>query len=279
MTTIGDRIRRERRKQKLSQERLSRGICSQSSLSRLENNNVNLSVMKVNQILEKLDLSLDVLLANEETTRENVFRNELDAARDRNDHEEMARILDAHQDNIPESSELCKMYMKWHRGLLAHHAEVYDDAEKQFRYAIYIAETYKFESYMPHLYLAMGSTMHALGENPLKYYAVADKIYRRLETADFRLETRILYHLIVHYSDEMKYYRVILKCRKAINLLSRNFSSYMMCEIYVLYFQALAGLNKREEYFKLRLQTYIIFEQHGRLDLWEKSENYPTVNN
>lgn len=278
MTTIGDRIRRERRKQGFSQERLSRGICSQSSLSRLEDNNVNLSVMKVNRILERLNLSFNDLMASERMIREDIFTDELDASRNRQDYDRMARILDAQGGEDQEAGEKFKMYVKWHRGLVSFHKKDFEDSRKQLHHAIYIADKYKYNSYMPHLYVAMGNTSSFLGERPLKYYVDADETYRTLKVSDFRLKTDILYHIILCHSNEGHHHQAILKCQKAVEILNLNFSTYMMCEIYDLWLKALAALNEKELYSELRHRTHIIFEHQSRLEMWEKLENYPLMN-
>lgn len=234
-------------------------------------------MMKVNQILGRLNLSFNDLLANEGMTGEEVFTNELDAAREQNDYAAMMKVLDVHQGNVKASSDKVKMYAKWHRGLVSFHEMSYEDAETQLRHAIYIADKHRLSSYLPHLYMALGDTKHHLGEKALKYYADADKLYRKLNIDDFRLGTKILYHLTACYSNEGQHHQVILKCKKAINILSMNFSSYMMCEIYDLWLKALAGLGEKKGYDDLRQRAHIIFEQHSCLEMWEKSKNYPVV--
>ncbi|MCD2137810.1 helix-turn-helix domain-containing protein [Salinicoccus halitifaciens] len=278
MKTIGDKIRRERIRQGISQKKLSLGICSQSSLSRLENNDMSLSMRKVNQILERLGLSFMDLAADEGTVKGETFLKGLDKTRHHDDYDGMEAIL-RHHHGIKAPGEKSIMYMKWHHGLVALHKKDYGESEKQLRHAIYIAEKFKFRNHLPELYMTMGDIKHFLEEPPLKYYTGAYKIYRELNLTDFRLEIKILYHLIVCNSNEGQHHQVILKCKKAINILSRNFSSYMMCDIYDLWFKALAGLNEEEEYTRLRCRTHIIFEQHSCLDMWEKLENYPAVNN
>lgn len=278
MTTIGDRIRRERIRQGISQKKLSMGICSQSSLSRLENNDLSLSMRKVNQILERLGWSFIDLGTNEGTIKGDTFLKELDEARHHDDYNGMEAILSNHN-KVKAAGEKSIIYMKWHHGLVAFHKKDYAESEKQLRYAIYIAEKYKFRSYLPELYMAMGATRDFLGEPPVKYYTGAYKIYRELNLTDFRLETKILYHLIVCHSKEGQHHQVILKCKKAIKILGRNFSTYMICEIYGLWLKALACLNEKEDYTDLKYRTHIIFEQHSCLEMWEKLENYPAVNN
>jgi tetratricopeptide (TPR) repeat protein len=235
-------------------------------------------MMKVNQVLERLNLSFNDLPANEEKAGENIFTNALDAARLQNDYTAMAKILEAHQGSMKVSSNKFQLYVKWHGGLVSFHRKSYETSVTQLRHAIYIADKHRLSSYLPHLYIALGDTKHHLGEKSLKYYADADQLYRKLKIDDFRLGTKILYHLIACHSNEGRHHQVILKCKKAINLLSRNFSSYMMCEIYDLWLKALAGLGEEERYSDLRQQSRIIFEQHSRLEMWEKSENYPVVN-
>lgn len=119
MTTIGDRIRRERKRQGYSQKRLCRDICSQATLSRLESNKLNLSFLTVNQILGRLNLSVNDLLAQEEWIKENIFFNRLDEARDSRDYMKMERIIAGFNHMTEEQSAKVKMYMKWHQGLIA----------------------------------------------------------------------------------------------------------------------------------------------------------------
>lgn len=217
-------------------------------------------------------------MANEEAQRENIFMNELDAAREGDDYDGMAKILQDHHEDTRAASEKIKMYVKWHRGLIAFKEKDFEDSGRQLDHAIYIADKYKFNNYIPKLYMARGNTSYFLGERPLKYYADADKIYRSLRISDFRLKTQILYHIILCHSNEGKHHQVILKCKKAIKILTLNFSTYLMCEIYDLWLKALAGLNEKERYSELKCRTHIIFEHQSRLEMWDKLENYPVVN-
>ena len=278
MTTIGDRIRRERKRQGYSQKRLCRDICSQATLSRLESNKLNLSFLTVNQILGRLNLSVNDLLAQEEWIKENIFFNRLDEARDSRDYMKMERIIAGFNHMTEEQSAKVKMYMKWHQGLIAFIKKDYDTASALLNHAIYIAEKFKYRDCIPHLYMAKGNTVFHLGERPLKYYAYAEELCHTLEVTNFKLEMKILYNLIVFYNREAQYHKVILKSKKAIKLLSLNESMYLMCEIYYLRMKALIALDETDEYEVLKTSTRIIFEHANRLDLLHKLENYSPVN-
>lgn len=278
LTTIGDRIRRERKRQGYSQKGLCDGICSQSTLSRLESNKLKLSFLTVNQILGRLNLSVNDLLAQEESIQENIYFSRLDEARDARDYKMMERLMEGCSHVTEDPSARVKMYMKWHQGLVAFSKKDYDTSSALLKHAIYIAEKFKYSDNIPHLYMAQGNTMYEYGEIPLKFYAHAEKLSHELEVPNFKLQMKIFYNMIVTYSREAQYHHVILKCKKAINTLCANESSYLMSEIYYLWMKALAALGELDEFEELRAATRIIFEQHNSLNLLDKLENYSFVN-
>ncbi|WP_462421963.1 helix-turn-helix domain-containing protein [Salinicoccus sp. Marseille-QA3877] len=278
LTTIGDRIRRERKRQGYSQEGLCEGICSQSTLSRLESNKLKLSFLTVNQILGRLDLSVNDLLAQEESIQENIYFSRLDEMRDARDYKMMGNLIAGYSHVTEDPSVKVKMYIKWHQGLVAFSNKDYETSSALLKHAIYIAEKFKYRDSIPHLYMALGNTMYEDGEEPLNFYAHAEELCHELEVPNFKLQMKILYNMIVTYSREGQYYHVILKCKKAINTLCSNESSYLMCEIYYLWLKALGELGKFEEHADLKASSRIIFEQHNSLHLLDKLENYSFVN-
>jgi len=278
LTTIGDRIRRERKRQGYSQKRLCEDICSQSTLSRLESNKLNLSFLTVNQILGRLNLSVNDLLAQEESIQENIFFSRLDEARDTRDYNMIEKRLAEFSHVTEAPSAKVKMYVKWHLGLTAFSRKDYDTSSALLSHAIYIAEKYRHSDCIPHLYMAKGNTMYHLDEKPLKYYAYAEELCHGLEVPNFKLEMKILYNLIVSYSKDGQYRKVILKCKRAVQLLSQNESAYLMSDIYYLWINAHVKLGELDEYEYLKMKTRIIFEHGNRLEMLDKLENYSPVN-
>lgn len=234
--------------------------------------------MTVNQILGRLNLSVNDLLAQEESIQENIFFSRLDKARDARDYEMMEHLVNSYDHVSEEPANKVKMYIKWHLGLVAFSKEDYDASLSLLNHAIYIAEKFKYRNYMPHLYMAKGNTMYHLGEKSLKYYAYAEELCHELEVPNFKLEMKILYNLIVSYSREGLYHKVILKCKKAIKILSMNQSAYLMCDIYYLYMKALISLSDLNTYNQLKVDTRIIFEHGNSLHFLDKLENYSSVN-
>ena len=278
MTTIGDRIRRERRRQGYSQKRLCDDICSQSTLSRLESNNLNLSFLTVNQILGRLNLSVNDLLAQEESIQENIFFSRLDEARDARDYNMMEKLMAEFSHVTEEPSAKVKMYMKWHFGLVAISRKDFVTSNTLLEYALHIAEKYKYKDYLPHLHMAIGNTKYYLGEKSLKPYAYAEELCHGLEVPNFKLEMKILHNLIASYTRDGQYRKVILKCKRAIHLLNQNESAYLMGDIYCLWINAHGQLGEWDEYEDLKAKTRIIFEHGNCLELLDKLENYSQVN-
>lgn len=278
LTTIGDRIRRERKRQGYSQKALCKDICSQPTLSRMENNKLDISFLTVNQILGRLNLSVNDLLAQEEDIQENIFFDRLDEAREARQYIVTEKIIASFNRVTEEPSSKVKMYIKWHQSLAAFSREDYDTASSLLNHAIYIAEKFNYTDFIPQLYMAKGNTEHQLGARPLKYYAYAEELCHELEVPNFKLEMKILYNLIVSCSMENQYHQVILKCKKAMKILSVNASAYLMCEIYYLWMKALIALVEMDEYEQLKVSTRIIFDHANRLDMLDKLENYSHMN-
>lgn len=62
---FGDNLKSTRRKQKLSQNELADSICSQAMLSRIENNEVVPSVILMQQLCQRLNVSIDDILSTD----------------------------------------------------------------------------------------------------------------------------------------------------------------------------------------------------------------------
>lgn len=62
---FGDNLKSTRRKQKLSQKELANGVCSQAMLSRIENNEVVPSVILMQQLCQRLHVSIDDILSTD----------------------------------------------------------------------------------------------------------------------------------------------------------------------------------------------------------------------
>lgn len=73
MYTFGNIIRQLRKKQHLTQYDLAKGICSQSMLSRIENNEQIPNIVILQQVCEKLDIEVQQLINEERHIRDDSF--------------------------------------------------------------------------------------------------------------------------------------------------------------------------------------------------------------
>lgn len=73
MYTFGNIIRQLRKQQDLTQYDLAKGICSQSMLSRIENNEQIPNIVILQKVCEKLDIEVQQLMHKERCIRDNSF--------------------------------------------------------------------------------------------------------------------------------------------------------------------------------------------------------------
>lgn len=97
---IGDRIKKERLERKLTQADLSKGICSHTYISKLENNRVPVQNEPVMLILERLGLSNDDVLMPEEVIKYLIKSAEYFFYKDIENYEELINKLGNKQFNV-----------------------------------------------------------------------------------------------------------------------------------------------------------------------------------
>ncbi len=125
MEHIGDKIKHLRKKKRMSQEDLCRNICSQSEISRIENNMINPSSFILQQIANRFGVSIDYFnhtsISNRDDYNEAVKKLLEKNRRERN-YLEIERII-KQELNSPaiNNSDYMRDYLNWHKGIIAYH--------------------------------------------------------------------------------------------------------------------------------------------------------------
>jgi len=122
---IGDKIKNLRKKKGMSQEDLCKNICSQSEISRIENNKINPSSYVLQQIAKRFGVSIDYFNYATNTTRDD-YKAEVKKLLERNRRDrnylEIERIIQQ-ESNSPAiiNCDYMKDYMNWHEGITMYH--------------------------------------------------------------------------------------------------------------------------------------------------------------
>lgn len=122
---IGDKIKNLRKKKGMSQEDLCKNICSQSEISRIENNKINPSSYILQQIAKRFGVSIDYFNHTCNSKRDD-YKEEVKKLLERNRRDrnyfEIERII-KQESNSPaiNNCDYMKDYMNWHKGIIAYH--------------------------------------------------------------------------------------------------------------------------------------------------------------
>ena len=122
---IGDKIKNLRKKKGMSQEDLCKNICSQSEISRIENNKINPSSYILQQIAKRFGVSIDYFNHTSNSNRDDYkeeVKKQLERNRRSRNYLEIERII-KQEANSPaiNNCNYMKDYMNWHKGIVAYH--------------------------------------------------------------------------------------------------------------------------------------------------------------
>lgn len=267
---------------KMSQSTLADGICSQPMISRLENNQFNISYDELSRIIERLNMTHKELWYFEEDTDSKKMRRRLDEARSLGQFDVIEKIIkeEKNEDYWSASIEL-EAYFYWHHGLLSY--VKYKDSDMALRAideALKRSEgNHLMRMSLPEIYITKGNIFNDQDILDLDCYKAAEQSYRNLGISLHKLEMKILYNMIRTNCRRNEYTSVIRDCNKAINILDKNDSLYLICEIY--YFKMLSMLNKKEtsDYDELKEEVYALFKLCNKEFLLQNLEEYSVENN
>ncbi|MYL35430.1 helix-turn-helix domain-containing protein [Pontibacillus yanchengensis] len=124
--TLGDKVKQIRKKLNISQEALAYGICTQSEISRIEQNQITPSYNILLEITKKLGVNIHFF-----TDQQNILRldyieevkQQLDAARRDRDYHLIKEIIRSEKDVPAFRIEANKKYLNWHRGIILYHSQ------------------------------------------------------------------------------------------------------------------------------------------------------------
>ncbi|TVT28022.1 helix-turn-helix transcriptional regulator [Salinicoccus cyprini] len=279
MENVGEKIRGRRKMMAFSQLKLAENITSQSAISRLENDIFTIPLNELMDVLERLNLSMHDVFCGNEKTLGNIVREELDEARGELDYERMEQILKSYNKKFWNQSPEMAGYESWHRGLVKQANGEYRDALRLISKAIEKNQiNEKMYEMIAEMHLAKGNIYNMNNLSGLDSYKEALYYYELSKKSSHKLVVKILYNLTVSFCEAEEHGKSLRYSNKALEILHKNESTYLICYIMYMKMSAMIHLGKQEEYVLFRNNNRIFFEIYNKLQLLVNLENYSREN-
>ncbi|GAA3721783.1 hypothetical protein GCM10022378_09880 [Salinicoccus jeotgali] len=279
MESVGSRISMRRKMIGLSQTALGRGIVSQSVISRLENDQFDISLDKLMRIMERLNLSLHDVFCNGEKTPAKMMQEALDTARREQDFVKIKSILEKHDQKTWSQTPDLEGYKHWHEGLIEYSKGHLEVAQEKISRAIEknITNEWMYEA-VAEMYLDKGNIHHLLGKEGIDFYKEAEAYYQKSGRKSYRLIVKILYNLSTAYCRQEEYSKVMKYSDKSIEILNRHESTYLMCETLCNQSVAEFHLGNESKALKIIDESRHLFRMGRKLEMVIQLNNYSEEN-
>ncbi|WP_373446084.1 helix-turn-helix domain-containing protein [Salinicoccus bachuensis] len=279
MEDISSKIRIRRKMMALSQGKLAEGITSQPAISRLENGKFTIRLDEFLDVMERLNLSIHDVFCNGDKTPDLIVRERLDDARSNQDYIKMAEILESESGGFWKQSPELDGYKYWHQGLVKQSKGEYRMALRLISTAIEKNQTneWMYEA-VAEMHLAKGNIYNMTDLGGLDSYKDALLFYEKSKKQSPGLVVKILYNLAVSLCEDNEHEKSLKYCNKALDILHKNDSTYLIVHILYMKLSALIHLRQYEEYTVLKEKNKIFFENYNEVELLNKLENYSARN-
>ena len=235
---IGDKIKNLRKKKGMSQEDLCKNICSQSEISRIENNKINPSSYILQQIAKRFGVSIDYFNHTSNSNRDDYkeeVKKQLERNRRSRNYLEIERII-KQEANSPaiNNCNYMKDYMNWHKGIVAYH--LHGNAEVALK--ILGSSLDLNEAVYSDLEIEILNSMGIICRNEKMYEEgrlYLEKALNSIKDFPFtnrdRLFTKISYNLSKLYTDINLLDESLTLCENGIKLCRLNEDMYLYAEL------------------------------------------------
>ncbi len=263
----------------LSQRRLSEGITSQSAISRLENGQFTIRLDEFLAVMERLNLSVHDVFCNGDKTPGLIVRERLDEARRNQDYIKMTEILESERSMFWKQSPELEGYRSWHLGLVK-------QSKGEYRMALRLISTaieknqrneWMYEA-VAEMHLAKGIIYSKMKLEAIDSYKEAETYYGHSGKKSFKLIVKILCNLSISYCRLNNYEKAMKYSDKALDILQKNESTYLLCETLYNKMMALMVLGYRDEAIRMISQLEYLYSSHQKLDMLENLKSYSGEN-
>ena len=240
MPFLGDRIKHLRKKMGVSQEALCARVCSQSEISRIENNKIIPSSYVVQKISEKLGVSIEYFYRDSIDQRNeylNEVKRQLDRARRYRDYQEIQSILRYESNNLLlKQDKFMEKYFNWHNGIVLYH--LHEDKNKALK--TLMDSTNLFEDYLSsELDIEIHNSIGIILRNEQELERAAtylEKALRSINEFPFinksRLFSKVSYNLSKVYTDIGLLEKSLSLCNNGIKHCKNNEDLFLFAEFH-----------------------------------------------
>lgn len=240
LNEIGRAIKSLRKMARLSQEELSRDICSQAQLSKIENKNENPSATVLYKLSKKLGVDMNYFFEITETPRLDYLKEVkelIEECKRERDYQRLRKILKAEMLNpIFQGSEK-QQYLLWHEAICIHYLDQESDkAISQLQHALSLSD-HPHNKFYRETELEILNSM-AIIKKDQRQYEEAERLFRQcLKTIKFApisnkiLKIRLLYGFAKLLTDIGKYEESKELCVEGVALCKRNEVLYLFGEL------------------------------------------------
>jgi transcriptional regulator with XRE-family HTH domain len=121
--TLGDKIKQLRKQYSISQEALAYNICTQSEISRIENNKHTPSHYILLKVAERFGISINYFFEDSSGGLDYIseVKYQLKISRRNRDYQTIYEIIQTEENNPLFKEELHIKYLLWHKGIVHFH--------------------------------------------------------------------------------------------------------------------------------------------------------------
>ncbi|MDC3413188.1 helix-turn-helix domain-containing protein [Terrihalobacillus insolitus] len=291
METVGDRIKDIRKRYGISQEAIAHNICTQSEISRIENNKNLPSYTVLYKIAQKLGVDLDYLLVDKSSDNREDYLSEvkeqLKKARRVRDYKLIQEIV-AIESKAPifKRGENYK-YLKWHEATACYHLNKDKNKSLHMLKTVCLSES-DIENVYTELDLHVLNSIGIIYRNEQElrdarvYLEKANEIiYKTPNLSDIKIKLKIIYNLSKIYTDLIFVEKSIDLCKKGMQICIENESSFLLAEFhYQVGRNYLISGNENEglQYWNSTLNLLDIQENQALIKFIKNEINYYKAN-
>lgn len=226
----------------MPQKALCLGICSQSEISRIENNKLIPSSYVIQQISDKLNVSIEYFYEDNQTQRSDYFndvKTQLAKARRLRNYNEIRDIIQIELKNPSIQKNIyMKKYLKWHEGIVLYMI----NQDKKAAIDILFTCIDINANYFSELEI---NILNSLGifyrndcnlEDATKYLEIAYDYITTFPLANKnRLRLKTSYNLSKVYTDSGLFDKSLVLCERGINICKNTEDMYLFAEFHYQY--------------------------------------------
>ncbi|MDT2010834.1 helix-turn-helix domain-containing protein [Carnobacterium divergens] len=254
---LGDKIQYFRKKKLMSQFELAQDICTQATISNIENNNTTPNIFILEKLAKRLDISLDQLSDDDDEDNQNQIFKKISKLIELNEHKKAFFLI---QEKLDKNNILVSDEKKYYYYLGITHLIGFNKIElarENFEKVFISKSELSIEDVLTLVGLGISYVKTDEVDVAKTYFDKALnllKLIKKLDRSGILEFAKIYYNSAKFFSLIKDYYRAINLCEIAIDLVLRQDSRYHLAYLYYEYAFNLVQLGHNDissEYYQI----------------------------